>query len=282
MGVLGSVRWLALSMALVNPVGAQSTVVVDWRAGVVETESVGFSKEGLDETRSKMMSQRAAKLMALRDIAEFIQGVHVSSETTVEDAMMVGDVVQGRVQSVIKQAHQIGATRYDSNGMATVRMRVKFEGNLADALLPQSGFGTFSQLGFGSLPQPGIPDADHPQAPESTANVTGLVLDARGLNLVSAMVPRILAEDGQVIYGPGQVNRESAVQNGGLVAYEKTLQAAYQNDRVGNAPLTVKAVSGQGTYRANAVISEQDVHKIQKAVEGRTFLNQCRVVFVID
>ena len=80
----------------------------------------------------------------------------------------------------------------------------------------------------------------------------------------------------------GQVSRESAVQNGGLVAYEKDLEAAYRNDRIGKRPLTVKGVAGQGTYRANVVIAETDAQRIRAAVQGRTFLNQCRVVFVID
>ncbi len=227
-------------LILCGPVRAQGKVEVDWREGIVTAVSLGFSKTGIGDARGKMMAQRAARLMALRDIAEFMQGVHVSSETTVEDAMMVGDVVQARVQSVIKQAHQVGDTQFDASDMATVVMQVKFEGNMENVLMPHPGLGTSS-----GATQTVV---ETPLQTASSNHVTGLGIDARGLNLVSAMVPKILLEDGQIVYGPGQVNRESAVQNGGLVAYEKDIETAYRNDRVGKSPLTVKAVSGDRDY----------------------------------
>jgi hypothetical protein len=188
--------WVLVILILCGPVRAQGKVEADWREGLVKAVSLGFSKTGIGDARGKMMAQRAARLMALRDIAEFIQGVHVSSETTVEDAVMVGDVVQARVQSVIKQANQVGETKFDASGMATVTMQVKFEGNMANVLMPQAGFGTLSK----DTQQ----TAAAPSQPASSGNVTGLVIDARGLNLVSAMVPKILLEDGQVVYGSGQ------------------------------------------------------------------------------
>ena len=59
-----------------------------------------------------MMAEKAAQVMALRDMAEFIQGIQLTSETTVEEAMLTGDVVKARVNSVIRQAQQVGKTQY--------------------------------------------------------------------------------------------------------------------------------------------------------------------------
>lgn len=46
--------------------------------------------------------------------------------------------------------------------------------------------------------------------------------------------------------------------------------------------MVVKGIRGEGTYKANVVVSEADARRIREAVKGRTFLNQCRVVIVVD
>lgn len=254
------------------PVWAQGEVEVDWGKGIVKAASHGFARADLEGVRAKMMAQRAARVMALRDMAEFLRGVQITSETTVEDAMLASDMIGARVNSVIKQAHQVGKTQYDANGMATVTMAVQFDGNLADVVLPQDGFGT-------EMPPGALPATPADVLP---ADVTGLVIDARGLNLVSAMVPKIMTSDEQIVYGPGNVSRDAAVQNGGLAGYEKDLDAALKNDRVGSRPMVVKGVASRGTHRVDVIVSEEDARKVRKVAEGRTFLKLCRVVIVID
>ena len=77
------------------------------------------------------------------------------------------------------------------------------------------------------------------------------------------------------------VIREVAVQTG-IAGYEKDLDAAKKNDRIGDKPLVVKGMEAIGRNRANLVVSRSDSDRIREAAMGQTFLNQCRVVLVLD
>ena len=263
---------LLLAWVFSVPVRAQVKAQVDWSKGVVKAVARGVPKEGITGVQGRILAERAAKVTALRDMVEFLQGVHVTAETIVEDAALKSDVIRARVDAVIKQARQVGETQFDADGVATVTMAVNLNGNLADVLLPQEGFGSAAP----------VPEAPAETPATLASGVSGLIVDARGLNLISAMVPKVMDPEGQIVYGPKLVNRETAVQNGGLAGYEKDLEAAKKNDRVGDNPLVVKGIEARGTYKANLALSSEDAQKVREAAEGRTFLNQCRVVIVVD
>jgi hypothetical protein len=110
---------------------------------------------------------------------------------------------------------------------------------------------------------------------------TGLVLDARGLKGLPSMVPKIVSESGEEIYGPAIVSREYAVQQG-MSVFEKDLKSAQQNPRIMNNPMTVRALRTQGAPACDFVISDADARKIRSASENLLFLKQCRVIIVLD
>ena len=88
-------------------------------------------------------------------------------------------------------------------------------------------------------------------APASTSGaVTGVIIDARGLNARPAMAPQILDQQGSAVYGPGKYSREYAVTNG-VVGYSKTLEAAQKDPRVMGNPLILKGISTSGVNRTD-------------------------------
>jgi hypothetical protein len=143
---------------------------------------------------------------------------------------------------------------------------MKLMGALADSLLPK-----------GPLTQPtGISGAATPgQA------YTGLIVDARGLGVRPAMVPKILNEDGKEVYGSAWVNRDYAVREG-MVGYLKDPAAAQANPRVTDKPLMVKALKVSGDGRVDLVITNADAAMLHGAAQNLSFLEKCRVIVLVD
>ena len=109
---------------------------------------------------------------------------------------------------------------------------------------------------------------------------TGFIIDAKGLQVVPAMVPAILDLNGQAVYSSAHVSREYAVQYG-VVGYAKDVAAASANDRVGANPLIVKGVKASGKGNANVVVDNSAALRLrEQASQG--LLQQGRVVIVVD
>ena len=116
-------------------------------------------------------------------------------------------------------------------------------------------------------------------APPLTA--TGLVVDARGLGLKPALLPRILDEGGGEIYSTRQVSRQIAVDQG-LVGYAKEVAAAQRNIRVTDKPLLVKGIKAAGKEKTDVVVPESDASVIVAAASASKFLEKSRVIIVYD
>lgn len=117
---------------------------------------------------------------------------------------------------------------------------------------------------------------------------TGLVVDARGMNVERGMSPRIYSESGQLIYA-GDTASMDFIQRRGIVSYGSELDAnLYTRIQADPSypyalPLTVHIVDvAEGPLRTSVIISDQDAEAILDAIEAYDFLARFAVVFLID
>ena len=183
---------------------------------------------------------------------------------------MVDDVISTKVQGFIRGARQIGDPKYLSDTSIEVEYSVPMSG-ISDIILPPANTAVAS-----SAPSAG----GAAPAPTSGA-VTGVIIDARGLNARPAMAPQILDQQGSAVYGPGKYSREYAVTNG-VVGYSKTLEAAQKDPRVMGNPLILKGISTSGANRTDITISNADVSKLDGANRSYNVLQDCRVLILLD
>src|SRR4030067_3174387 len=80
----------------------------------------------------------AAKRIALRNLLETVQGMSLTSEVTVRNAMIENDVINTRVNGIVR-GFTIVDTKYMSTGDVEVTVEVPVTGALLDALLPEMG-----------------------------------------------------------------------------------------------------------------------------------------------
>jgi hypothetical protein len=250
---------------VVNPVG--STGKVDWTTNVITAVGIGAPPASpANAAQARAMAERAAQVVAYRNLLEAVKGVRVDSNTTVENFMVTSDVIKTEVSGFIQGA-TIMDKKYMSDGSVEVTVGMKLTGALADALLPKSV-------------TPPVPPAG---AVSGTADqvYTGLIVDARGLGVRPAMAPKILNEDGKEVYGSAYINRDWAVREG-MVGYMKDPAAAQTNPRVTNKPFMVKALKVSGDGRVDMVISNADAATIQNVTQNLSMLEKCRVIVLVD
>ena len=241
---------------------------VNWTDGYIEAKGIGAPPENAyGKPNARPMAMRAAKLDALRNILEVINGVRVNSTTLVRDFTIESDLIRAEVEGVVRGAQQ-NSMEYMSDGTVEVVMRVSLHGGFSQAVLPED----IQQVGSITTGTP---------APESTGVFTGLVVDARGLEARPAMAPKVLDENGQEVYGSAFVSREYAVQQG-MSGYAKAIDAARGNELVTDNPLTVKGLRTEGPGRCDIVISNADATRIRNASEHLSFMKKCRVMIVVD
>lgn len=78
--------------------------------------------------QGKLMAQRAAQVDAYRNLGEAIQGVRISSSTTVQDFVAVSDEIRLAFNGFVRGVQFVGEPRYKAEGICEVTAEV----NLSD------------------------------------------------------------------------------------------------------------------------------------------------------
>ena len=271
-------RLIGLSVVLLSIAFSQGVVTqldngsINYSDQTIAAVGIGFVPQNvINAGQARRMALRIAKQDALRQLIEIVNGVTLTSETTMSGAM-VDDVINTKVRGFIRGARQIGDPKYLSDTSVEVEYSVPMSG-ISDIMLPPL---TVAAAPPGAA-QPGTGAATTP----TTGGITGIIIDARGLKTRPAMAPRILDQNGNAVYGPGTYDRSYAVTNG-VAGYSKSLEAAQKDPRVLGNPLVVKGVSTSGTNRTDIVISNADVSKIDLANRSYNVLKDCRVLILLD
>ncbi len=252
----------------------------------IQAIGIGFIPENvINAGQARRSAMRIAKQDALRQLIEIVNGVNVTSETTVSGAMF-DDVIKTQVQGAIRGARQIGQPKYLSDTSVEVVYEVKMA-DISRVLLPMAEKApTLSYDDVNVTVSGTVATApEQQQAGTDTGvksgGVTGIIIDGTGLGLRPAMSPRILNQGGSVVYGPGQYSRDYAAANG-VAGYAKSLDQAKSDTRVQGNPLIIRAASTSGSTSADVIISNADAGRLAVADGAAGLLKNCRVMFVLD
>ncbi|NIV99996.1 hypothetical protein GWN26_13080, partial [Candidatus Saccharibacteria bacterium] len=247
---------------------------INWTEQVVRATGFGAPNPNMPVGSQRAGAVTAATQVALRNLLSIVKGMYINSETTVENAMLKSDVIQSKVQGIVRN-YKIIDTRYMSTGDVEV-----------DVEAPLSAFYEILDNIPGGFPpqgqQPQQPNFPGGQQPGNMNTVyTGLIVDASGLGARPALAPKILDEQGNEVYGTGYVSREYAVEVG-VIGYDKDLNRAKSNERVAGNPLVVRAIDVTGANKTDLVVSNQDAQVIRGASTNLNFLQQCKVMVILD
>ena len=246
---------------------------IDYNGRKVQATGIGYIPQNvINAGQARRAALRIAKQDALRQLVEIVNGVTLTSETTMSGAMF-DDVIKTQVQGVIRGAFQVGDPKYLSDTSIEVVYEVPMAG-ISEVMIPPTGFlDPFAPTAAAPT------DAAASDAP-TTGAITGLIIDCTGLGIRPAMSPQILDQNGGIVYGPSNYTREYAVKNG-VAGYAKGLDAGKADDRVKGNPLVIKAVAVSGSNNVDVVIGNSDIMRIRSANSSYGILKDCRVLIVL-
>lgn len=96
---------------------------VDWGRQVITVKGLGFPPAGnFPIEQAKQLAKRAAMAEAYRQLAEVVNGVKVSGETTVSSMTLVSDIVKTRVEATIKGVQPVEEREINGGYEVTMQM----------------------------------------------------------------------------------------------------------------------------------------------------------------
>ena len=255
---------------------------IDWANGVFY--AVGF---GVPNTKFKSAAQRnysalvAAEQVAMRNLLRLVETTLLDSETTVQDGMLESDRIRTKIKGQIRQVQMVGAPRYMSDGSVNVTMKMQMR-EVIKVLAEDPRIKAFSAPHEIQAPQALVSTSTAGSSTSTASGVfTGLLIDARGTELSPALSPKVLNEDGDVIYGFADVDRQFSLEQG-MMGYLKDPQAARSNERIKDRPFEIKALHSSGKNNADLVISNADGVRLRQMNREQSFLREARVMVVLD
>ena len=86
---------------------------VNYSQGYITAVGIGiYPNKVLSKVQARTSAIRAAKIDALRNLAEMVNEVRINSETTVSMGVMESDVIKSGVNVILRGASQVGDLRY--------------------------------------------------------------------------------------------------------------------------------------------------------------------------
>jgi hypothetical protein len=240
--------------------------VIDWGAMVVRARGSGVVDPGdPNPGRARLMAERAAVVVAQRNLLEIIKGVRVDSDTKVENFVTKFDVIYTHLEGIVKGARQVGPAQFDSaTGVVEVELEVNLAGpqSVTDALEP-------------ALLQPG---AITPEV-KTTASVreflqkySALVFDAGNSGLKPALFPKIYDEAGNLLLDTKELYQYTGTTGQKVIHYIGKLDEILSRPEFANQPLVLKIKQVRGKMGADIVLSKEDADKLKWLKDGAKFL----------
>jgi len=258
---------------------------MNYSTGWVTSTGIGaISPLAQNPGMARATAVRAAKMDALRNLLEAVMAITVTSETTVRGSAIENDVIKTSVEGMVKGAKMLDLNgdgkidyssdiRYLSDTSIEIEMGVHMSG-ISSIVLPPTGYAV------DPAPAEGAPPTAATSAPAS-GTTTGLIVDARGIGTRPAMSPKILDQNGNVVYGPSSFTRDYAIKYG-VAGYSKDIEAAKSDPRVVGNPMVVRGIGVQGTNGTDIVVANDAAAGIRRAETSGKILSSCKVMIILD
>jgi hypothetical protein len=224
-----------------------------------------------------MMAKRAAVIVAQRALVEYLEGFTLSSSTTVKDFIAQEDKIVSVVAGTARGAQIVFQEYNKATDTAVAVIKLDMHG--------PSGFASSMYERINSSPKlkEAIKTDKQPfKAEPATLDEVydGLIIDATAQKFRPALINRIFATKGEVLYDPATISQRVLVEQGcGEYANNIDKAKAALATRGVKNPLIIKA---SGTLSASDLqVTDDDAVTIFSANKKGSFMAAAKVAFVL-
>ena len=214
------------------------------------------------------ISKGEAKAQARENMMGLIKIVNFDGRT-VGEIMYDDPLTQRRVETLVGSAYQQGEIEYLERQEVAIALAVKMSG-LAEILVDAGGHlnENISQSTF-LMTRNATPKSER---------VSGVIIDARNIYHIPAMVPKVFNEEDKLVYGPRHYTRSRSI-NRGPMGYAHNLEDGNVRRRVGENPLIIEALSSEDN--TNLTISNADSERVRDVEKRFGLLTNCKVLVLL-
>ncbi len=254
---------------------------VDWSAGTVRVTGVGVPTHIDDDQPSGSPADilDQARRMAHANLLDTVATIRINAVSRVADRVEQSPAFRDGLSALVRNA-AVTRQEYISDGTLEIELTMNLTGGFAQFVLPEE-IRPVEPVTTMSAAKPALDASPAPTKGTGSGPYTGLILDATGIDAKPSLVPVVVDESEEVVYGPAFVSREFAVSRG-MSGFVTTLAAARDDKRVGDQPMVVKAIRTHSTGETDLVISTPDAARLRSSAVHLNFLKACRVCIVID
>lgn len=247
---------------------------INWETGRIEAKGFGHQEQNASEDDiARQLAHRIAAGQARGNLLSGLKSMRLDNEFTIGGYLDSNQDASSAVSGFLQNTKQTEVT-YLSNGTIEVEDSVSLRGELADLVLPPS-------VQFASARSVDENRTDAPALDSLAENATGVILDARGLDLVPALLPRVVNGSGYELYGPIYLTRSRVLQQG-VAGYFVDMQKAMSTYRAGENPVVLRVAAVSGAQSTDMVLAPEEAFRLKSLGAAGAVLTQGRVLVVVD
>jgi hypothetical protein len=138
----------AQTSGLSDAVETSSSGKINWTVGEITATGIGAPPvASANSAQARAMAERAAYVVALRNLLETVKGVQVDSVSVVQNYMVKSDVIRTRVEGIV-HGTRVVKKQYMSDGSVEIQVAMPMKGAFLNALVPES----FGMPSVGQIP----------------------------------------------------------------------------------------------------------------------------------
>jgi hypothetical protein len=257
------------------------TGCIDWSASTIDVIGVAAPTKKSDSETPTSPSEilDAAWRMAQSNLIKTASAIQIDATTRVADRLAQSDAFREGLEALAQNA-SITDQEYLSDGTLKVTLTMSLIGGFTQFVLPHDIRHVEPVTTMMSTTKP-TDDSSRATDNSEEERHSGLIIDASGIGAKPSIVPEVIDEAGEVVYGPAFVSREFAVSRG-MCGFATSVKEARKNKQIGNSPLIVKALRTVPRKETNIVISNIDAARLRSSVVHLNLLKACRVSIVMD
>lgn len=245
--------WCAIAAApVVEDLGGGR---INWTTLELEAEVVGQGSGGLgdyDVTEGEARSRLGPRIL------ELARRVRIDRETTAGEILSAGDALADAVDGNLA-LWEVDEATYFASGRVSLTATLPLEKWLRPAMVQRA--------------------TAVERASPGGVGPSGLVVDARGLEVRPSLAPRLLGEDGVVVYDSASLTPAAATLRGPVVWVTDPADTRAVR-RAGEQPLFVRASTVDASYDLR--LPSDDVARVRDGAATWSFLRQGAVVIVVS